>query len=631
MIILLLLLTAPGSRLSTSFYTFHKIGAYSVSDLYLNYNITRYSMRMVLEKRQTIFGLKSFAFEIDSIAKDYRLTVGEKPYYVNAPLSTVLSLWGFTVSAPNMDIIFGKTKDPISLLPPTFENNNYTFGFKLQKNFSYRVPIELYLIKKNDVTGRITDNNSLGANTRIKLSENLKFDVQSAMNFSNLGFGNAVSMSGSYTSQKYGGYTLFKKIFNNYVTPANISAEPGNWCQMGTYVRPLYWLNLSQELSYSSMQDASAGFNIGLHKSPMPEIVYGIGFSRRTEAISQNIHSGWRYRKFTISGDYAWSMDRKDYGGKVEQEIKNYKFWASLQFKNARIFQIGSALPVSSNIRLKGFLNSILQNKRTSTGKGVEISLKFLKNFSFNSTYEVIEHNSTTDHFVSLSLSNTTLFDQVGFGFITGKVFMDLNNNGVYDVEDRPVSDVEVILDGKEIVQTDKNGNYQFSFVRGGSHSVGLNLRCLPAEIGTEKRKKIVNTKFLDRARVYFPLGELGIIEGYLFYDDNKDAKMNENEKGVPNVVIGLNGYLTTTDENGKYRFANLVSGTYSLEVKILPPETFLSVPELVYIHIAPGEKFSDFNLAVIKKERPVEKKVFEAQKLPAPPEKKPPKVLPKP
>ncbi|MGQ9535469.1 MAG: hypothetical protein ACUVTF_09635, partial [bacterium] len=126
MFFILFLIISPGSRLSTSFYTYHKLGGYSISDFYLNYDISRYNMRMVLEKRQALFGLKSFGIEIDSVLKDYRLVIGEKPYYLNAPIGASLNLWGITLSSQNIVLLLGKTKDPTSVLPLTFYYNNYT-------------------------------------------------------------------------------------------------------------------------------------------------------------------------------------------------------------------------------------------------------------------------------------------------------------------------------------------------------------------------------------------------------------------------------------------------------------------------------------------------------------------------
>ncbi|MGQ9621313.1 MAG: hypothetical protein ACUVTX_10075, partial [Bacteroidales bacterium] len=290
-----------------------------------------------MEKRQALFGLKSFGIEIDSVLKDYRLVIGEKPYYLNAPIGTSLNLWGITLSSQNIVLLFGKTKDPTSVLPLTFYYNNYTVGFKLQRNFSYRVPLEFYFLKKNDNQGKILDNNSFGTNTKISLGENLNFTGQFGANISNVGFGCGFLLGASYTGQRYGAQTYFRKIFSSYVTPSNLLVEPDNWFQLTTYSRPLYWLNLSQEISYSSLQDASLGLNIAINKAPLPEFGYGISFSRRTESISQNIHSVWRYKKFSISSDYGWSRVAKNFGLRFNQGFKNLQFWSGLQIKQARI------------------------------------------------------------------------------------------------------------------------------------------------------------------------------------------------------------------------------------------------------------------------------------------------------
>jgi hypothetical protein len=188
---------------------------------------------------------------------------------------------------------------------------------------------------------------------------------------------------------------------------------------------------------------------------------------------------------------------------------------------------------------------------------------------------------------------------------------MDLNNNGIFDVEDRTVSDVDVILDGYQRVKTNKNGNYSFTFIKRGEHSIYVDLGCMPAEIGPGQRRYEVNTEFLRRVKMNVPLEELGIIEGTLFYDDNGDGEKNDDESGVPNVVVTVNGSLSTTDTKGRYRIANLSPGVYTIGVKILPPETILAEPQYTYIHLKPGEKFLNKPLAIIKKTRPVNKTIF--------------------
>ncbi len=612
-LLLVFLMLAPGSRLNTTFYTFHKLGTYSITDLYVNYNVRRYDFRLTLERRYSDFGPKSFGIEIDSLFRNWRLIIGEKPYRVYAPLSTTLDIWGLTLISPYVDVFLGKTKDYTSLLPPTFRDNKYTFGIKLRRNLYYRIPVEFSFLRKHDnrAQGRILSNNSFGTNAEMKLGPNWSLGSQIWTSLSDIGFGSSVLLNSSYTGQKYGGHAYFRKILSNYVAASNLETEPGNWFRLNLYQKPNDWIRFGQDISYSSFYDAGFGLNTALARAPLPAFGYGLNYSRRTEFISQYIHSSWRYKRFTIAGDYSWSREQQVYGVRLGQEIKKFQFWSNVRFNDDVLWQIGGIFPITPGLRMKNYLNIAWQNSQTRRTTGAELSFKLIKNFNLNCTYEEVHHNSTDDHFVSLSLSNTLLFDEVGFSFVSGRVFMDLNNNGFYDVEDVVVPDVEVTLDGQKSARTSKNGTYSFSFVKAGEHNVGLNLGSIPAEIGTKERQVAVNTKFFSKARVNFSLEELGIIEGIIYYDDNKNNTMDDDEVGVSGVVLALNGYLTTSNEDGRFRFANLAPGTYGLEVKILPPGTILSMPMSSYINIKPGTKFSNCYLGIIKKGRPVKKKIF--------------------
>ncbi len=439
----------------------------------------------------------------------------------------------------------------------------------------------------------------------------------------------------NYNGQKYGINTYLRRILKNFITPSNLLVESGNWFQLNGYVKPLSWLSFGQDISFSDLNNINLGMHLGVNKYPLPDFSYGASVNRKTEIISQNLHSGWHYKRFSVSGDYAWSSVSRSFGLRISQDIKNFRIWSLIQFNNGNVYQLGGAFPVSANLRTKLFLNLMSQNGYTKSNKGMELVLRLFKNFSLNTTYELLHHNSKAEHHFSLSMSNSLFFEQTGLSFITGRVFMDLNNNGIYDSEDCGVSEAEVILDKKTVIKTDKNGGYRFDFVPVGEHTLSLNLGSTPAEIGTEKGRETVNTKILSKAKVFFPLSPLGLIEGIVYYDGNKNSRMDTGEEGVSNVVVGLNGFLTTTDKNGKFRFANLVSGTYNLDVKLLPPETYLSSAELVYIYIKPGEKFQNYTIGVIKKERSVLKKTFEepqiipTQKPPVVAKPKPPRVSP--
>ena len=88
------------------------------------------------------------------------------------------------------------------------------------------------------------------------------------------------------------------------------------------------------------------------------------------------------------------------------------------------------------------------------------------------------------------------------------------------------------------------------------------------------------------------------------------NIQYDDGQKGVHNTVLALNVYLTTTGRNGGYRFANLVPGTYVLEPRVLPQKTMLTTT-VPYVYVVPGMRVSDYNLGIIREERPVRKKVF--------------------
>lgn len=612
--VLLFILLLQGSHLSTSFYTYHKLGSYSISDFFLNYGMRRYDFRLALEKRRDDFGLKSISVQIDSVFGHSRLIIGEKSYLVNATFDSTLSLWGMTMTSPEVDFFVGKTKDYTSTLPPTFHSNKYTAGVRLRRNFSSRIPVDFYVLKRHDTQtqGGSLNNNSFGTNAEIKLGENLLCGSQMWGSLSDWGLGSSFAVNFRYAGQQYGGHAYLRKVFRNYVTPTNLYPHPLTHVKFNLYQQPLYWLGFRQDISYSSCEDIGAGMNAKITRAPFPELSYSTDYSKRTGAITQGVSSGWRYKKFSISGDHTWSKHKSGYGLKIVQEIRNFQFWSSLHVLEDWVFQFGGLLPVAANIRLKNFMKLMKRDIHITQSVGTEISFKLQKNLSLNYTYEYIHYNHRNDHFMSFSLSNSLLLDEMGFSFVDGRAFMDLNNNGRYDVDDRIVSDVEVILDGRNITRTDKDGNYQFSFVKDGKHTISLNLVSVSAEMGTKKRQYVFDTRFLSRVQVDFPLGELGSIEGRVFYDENKNGTIDDDEVGVSNVVLGLNGFLTATDARGRFRFANVPSGTYGSQLKILPPETHPATPELSYIHVDPGEAVSGYQIGIVKKGRPVKKKVFE-------------------
>lgn len=184
---------------------------------------------------------------------------------------------------------------------------------------------------------------------------------------------------------------------------------------------------------------------------------------------------------------------------------------------------------------------------------------------------------------------------------ISGKVFSDLNNNGVIDAGESGIGSpsVTVTLSGTDdlgqtvslTTTTDGSGNYTFKQLRPGNYtitetqpagylpgkaSVGTGL----ATAGSASADGNVFSGLVLKPGEHgsnYNFGELAgtSLSGYVYIDANKNGMRDVNETaGIGGVTITLTGTddlgqpvhaTTTTANDGGYTFANLRPGTYTL------------------------------------------------------------------
>ncbi len=182
-------------------------------------------------------------------------------------------------------------------------------------------------------------------------------------------------------------------------------------------------------------------------------------------------------------------------------------------------------------------------------------------------------------------------FGEIKPGCISGYVYVDANNNGVFDEGETPLSNVELTLldaSGKptgETRLTDDTGYYRFCGLvpgvyavsegqpdgyydgidsagtsGGTAHNPGDLIDVIPLASGVRSQ----NNNF----------GELApaSIGGQVFADLNDDGVLNSGDRSLAGVTIylldsaGKRITSTTTDANGKYAFTNLKPGVYGVE-----------------------------------------------------------------
>ena len=176
---------------------------------------------------------------------------------------------------------------------------------------------------------------------------------------------------------------------------------------------------------------------------------------------------------------------------------------------------------------------------------------------------------------------------------ISGYVYIDANDNGVFDDGELPVRGVSITLTGpvSQTVTTATNGSYRFSQLPDGRYIVSETQ--VPSFMdgkdahGTPRLGQVLNDRFVDIdladdiALVGYNFGEReqvvardNSISGFVYSDANGNGIFDQAEFGIPGVIIELAGPLNltiVTSDEGSYRFSSLPDGTYSVIAKQSP------------------------------------------------------------
>jgi len=162
-------------------------------------------------------------------------------------------------------------------------------------------------------------------------------------------------------------------------------------------------------------------------------------------------------------------------------------------------------------------------------------------------------------------------------GKIRGRVFYDLNGNGLLDRGEPGVVGMKIQIDGKRSVISDKDGNYEFA-ANEGRHRVvllssDLGVRLL-ADTPTEQYVTLNTGQKLD---LNFGVRDFGSISGRVLNDaDLSPGTQTQHALGLGGVKIILRSAETgsgsfvldqLTGAGGTYDFPNLRPGKYLIEI----------------------------------------------------------------
>lgn len=197
----------------------------------------------------------------------------------------------------------------------------------------------------------------------------------------------------------------------------------------------------------------------------------------------------------------------------------------------------------------------------------------------------------------------------VSVGSFSGKVFNDINNNGVMDADEPGVANTKLTLTGVKTgntyeITTDETGAYRFALLRNDTYNftakipdgtlfarytqTGGDSRSVFTSEGTDATRQFIVTDAQNVTNKNVGVIQKATLSGIAFLDSNYNGVYDEGEPPYAGVTVELvknsNDHSmgkVVTDKDGKYTFDSLRGGDYRLRA-ILPNDgsIFTIVPQ---------------------------------------------------
>jgi len=172
-------------------------------------------------------------------------------------------------------------------------------------------------------------------------------------------------------------------------------------------------------------------------------------------------------------------------------------------------------------------------------------------------------------------------FGVAGNASVSGSVWIDLDNDGVRDPDEKGIPGVTVNVtwagpNGPIVITvvTDANGNWAIAEAPPGEYIAVVDSRSVPPGlVRTTPSSSSTTVPPGGSGSMQHGLVPGGSIGDRIWNDTDRDGVQDANETGVPGVTVVLRDgqgavvATTSTDANGDYRFGELPPGSYTVEV----------------------------------------------------------------
>jgi hypothetical protein len=176
------------------------------------------------------------------------------------------------------------------------------------------------------------------------------------------------------------------------------------------------------------------------------------------------------------------------------------------------------------------------------------------------------------------------------------------------------VRDIEMAISDNNS-WTGENGLFAVRDLLPGPYRLSMGLRSLPIEYAvlgpTDQNIEVPVGKTVT---VNIPVVRTGQVSGTIFFDDNRNSKKDEGEKGVANAIVRVEGNetITFTDEQGAFILYNVPPKNW----KVLVDTEAMAVTDILMyegtgtgfaeVTVLPNQTTTGIELGIAEKARPV-------------------------
>lgn len=184
-----------------------------------------------------------------------------------------------------------------------------------------------------------------------------------------------------------------------------------------------------------------------------------------------------------------------------------------------------------------------------------------------------------------------------------GVVYLDINANGRFDGEDKPLAGIKILADGRVAISNEQ-GEYMFSSLPPGIYRVDFHLPSLPANYTPVTEPQLIRLRNQENFFIDFAVTVNGSVSGLVFVDTNADGKLDAGEQPLSwvGVILDDGRQKIFTGADGAFYFEGVSLGahTISLDPASLPAGFAIAGHDVKTVTITEAELDADLLIPLV-------------------------------